>query len=201
MLYRAGLVTATLLIFLFPAKAKAQLYERGDFVIGPMYHNLRLGSNSALHQAYGLQASYFIHDRWSLEYSLAYTTVPFEPDYFKIYGGGLLAGYGTALGINNINTSSYWFITILCALVPEGVSYHFPLNDKITISPYINVASFDLSTDYLRLANQAGVRLNMIANKTVSVSPFAFVQLQYRARSVGGTRGGFGVGASVRFRF
>lgn len=196
-------IVVTIVIGLFAYAVQGQPFKKGDFVLGGLYQTQVLGKQTAFEKIYGIQLSYFVNKRWALEYSLAYADVPFYPNYLKIYGGGLLAGYGAVLATNNINTDGLWLLVILGALVPEGVSYHLPINKNVTISPFTHLLSFDLGIDnttFLHYNNTLGLRLNMV-HKKIAIAPHAFAQMQYRSQSRGGSRTGYGLGATLRIVF
>jgi hypothetical protein len=176
-------------------------FKKGDFVIGGMYQTHLLGKSPDFEKLYGINASYFVTDRWTIDYSLAYTYVPFGVSYFKLYGGAALAGYAASYTTQSVHNNGYWGILLLTLAIPEGVSYHIPVNDQTTISPYINLLTVDLSNKYWRMANTAGVRLNLVLNNVFNVSPYACLLVQYRQNSVGGTVGGFGAGVLGRWVF
>ncbi|HYG15728.1 MAG TPA: hypothetical protein VEC12_08250, partial [Bacteroidia bacterium] len=102
-------------LFYLPHLAESQVFQRGDFAIGPMYQVHMLGKTRSFEAVYGIQASFFIRDHISLDYSLGYTTVPLAPNYYKVYGGGVLGGYGIIMAANsyNISTEAWWALTVL----------------------------------------------------------------------------------------
>lgn len=194
---------AVVLLFAAPLLAKAQPFTKGSFAVGPMYQVQMLGKANAFEAVYGIHASYYLSERWSLEYSLAYTQVPFEPNYVKIYGGGILAGYGFLQAVNTVNVTNqgWWTLSLLSLVVPEGVSYHIPVNDQLIVSPYLNLLTVDIGENYWRMSNTLGVRLNMVLGEKLNIAPYGFVMAQYRGNSVGGSVGGYGAGVLGRWVF
>jgi hypothetical protein len=176
-------------------------FKQGNFVIGGMYQTHLLGKSTTFEKMYGIQASYFATDRLSLDYSLSYVYVPFGTSYFKLYGGAALAGYGTTLTTQSVYNNGYWGLLLLTLIIPEGVSYHIPVNNQMTISPYLNLLTVDISNQYWRMSNTAGVRFNLVLNETFNVAPYACLLVQYRQNSVGGSVGGFGAGVLGRWVF
>jgi hypothetical protein len=183
--------------------ASSQFNKAGHFAVGPMYQIQLLGKSRAFEAVYGIQVSYFIRDRLSLEYSLAYTQVPFQPNYIKVYGGGILAGYGVLQAVNTVNVTGqgWWTLALLSLVIPEGISYHFPVNEQLVVSPYLNLLTVDIGDSYWRMSNTLGVRLNMILGEKLNLAPYGFVMAQYRGNSAGGSVGGYGVGVLGRWVF
>lgn len=179
----------------------AQPFKRGNFALGLAHQTQLLGKSTAFENIYGINASYFLTDRWSMEYSISYVVDPFGPNYFKLYGGGAVAGFGAIYASNNNFDDGYWALLLLTAVIPEGVSYHIPINDNVAISPYVNLLTVDLSSTYWRMSNTLGARVNLVVKDKLNLAPFAYTTVQYRGNSVGGSVGGFGVGATARWVF
>lgn len=181
--------------------ANAQGYQKGDFVVSGTYQNQFFKGQRSFDRVYGLNAQYFIADRWALEYNLSYVNAPYGINYFKVYGGGLVAGYGLSVSLQNISNDGYLAFLLLSFLLPEGISYHIPVNERMTISPYLNVLTFDISDSFLHYSNSVGVRMNMLVREKLSIAPFMYLQLQHRARFWGGMQSGFGMGVMAGWRF
>ncbi len=179
----------------------AQPFKRGNFAIGLAHQTQLLGKSTAFENIYGISASYFLTNRWSLEYSVSYAVDPFGPNYFKVYAGGAVAGFGAVYASNNNFDNSYCALLLISSVIPEGVSYHIPINDNVAISPYVNLLTVDLSSSYWRMSNTFGARLNLVVKEKLNVAPFAFTTVQYRGNSIGGSVGGFGAGAMARWVF
>ena len=140
----------------------AQVFKKGDFILGGHYQSQLMGNSPYFDNIYGITASYFVADRWALEYGISYVSTSKGVNYGKFYGGSVLAYYGLTLSSRNVQDNGYWTLALFSLLVPEGVSYHIPLNPSVTLSPYLNVLTVDLSSDYWRMSNTLGVRLNML---------------------------------------
>lgn len=174
--------------------------------MGGLYQTQLLGKSTSFENIYGIQASYFVADRWSVEYSISYASVSFSPSYGKFYGGSVLAWYGTSLSANSFTTDGYWTLALFSLLVPEGVSYHIPVGSAVTISPYLNLLTVDYYAptsvnSYWRMSNSAGVKLNMVLGDVLNISPHAYTIVQYRGKSAGGSVGGVGVGLAAKWVF
>ncbi len=179
----------------------AQVFKKGDFILGGHYQSQLMGNSPYFDNIYGITASYFVADRWALEYGISYVSTSKGVNYGKFYGGSVLAYYGLTLSSRNVQDNGYWTLALFSLLVPEGVSYHIPLNPSVTLSPYLNVLTVDLSSDYWRMSNTLGVRLNMLLKDTFNIAPHAFTTVQYRGNSVGGSVGGFGIGINAGWKF
>lgn len=179
----------------------AQVFKKGDFILGGHYQSQLMGKSPYFDNIYGITASYFVADRWALEYGISYVSTSRGVNYGKFYGGSVLAYYGLSLSSRNVQDNGYWTLALFSLLVPEGVSYHIALNPSVTLSPYLNVLTVDFSSDYWRMSNTLGVRLNMLLENTFNIAPHAFTTVQYRGNSVGGSVGGFGIGVNAGWKF
>lgn len=188
-------------LLIFSVNIKAQGYEKNSILINGMYHTQLFSGQTKFEQGFGVNMQYFVTDKLALEYNFSYVSVPNKPDYFKTTGGSLLTGYATVLALNNLSDNAYWLLVIVAAIIPEGVSYHMAIKDNFTISPYINVLSFDVNENYLHYNNSIGLRANMLIGGHLNIAPFAFTQVQYRDQKWGGTRFGFGGGALLGYKF
>lgn len=188
-------------IWIFALGAKAQAFKKNDAFIGGHYQSQLMQRSSYFDNVYGISASYFVADRISLEYSLSYIISNDGPNYGRLYGGSVLAGYGVGLASRSIDTEGLWTLAILSLLVPEGVSYHLPINHQVTLSPYTNLLSVDIASDFWRMSNALGLRINMVAKNKIVIAPDAFGIIQYRGRGAGGSVVGFGFGLRAGLKF
>lgn len=191
----------TISICLLAIGAKAQPFKKNDALVGGHYQSQLMQRSSYFDNVYGLNASYFVTDRISLEYSLSYIVSNDGPNYGRLYGGSVLAGYGVGLASRSIDTEGLWTLAILSLLVPEGVSYHMPINHQVTLSPYANLLTVDIASDFWRMSNALGLRINMVAKDKIVIAPDAFGIVQYRGRGVGGSVVGFGFGLRAGLKF
>ena len=198
------LIVAAALLFLTTGFAQAQ-FQKKDVIVAMDYSvSSTLEGSRAVG---GLNIQYFVGDRISLNYPITGSgrsvhmpaAVPLA--LLAIVYGGL---YDPA--------ALYLF------LVPDGLSYHYPLNDNVTLSPYFNVLGADYFFDDESLNPQShqagwywsgsiGSRVNLFLGESVMVGGFAEFSQSYLIapesyiRDSNPSISGIRVGGSLGFRF
>ena len=93
------------------------------------------------------------------------------------------------------------FIGIVMILLPDGVSYHFPISKNIDVAPYFNFLGVDyirdrnLLNNYFKYSCSLGTKLNFITKSQITFS--AFIE----ARGVASYGWSFGGGLGVGYAF
>lgn len=79
-----------------------------------------------------------ISDRFNLRYSLGFGILDNNKFYMHMPG---LAPVGILALIYGGDDEFFRYIGVILILLPEGISYDIPLNDKWELSPFININS------------------------------------------------------------
>lgn len=143
-------------ILTFVFSSKAQFYSDDYFISIKTCQNKI--QNNGFFMSGGIEAQYFISDRFSLN-----SNFQFGKDYFHIPLGiipAVIFSLGGKSDSGGCNESSLF-------LLAEGVSYHQQIAPEVSVSPYIN----PLALDYVwgrklkyntYISGSAGIKLNFI---------------------------------------
>ena len=102
------------------------------------------------------------------------------------------SGDGEALGTLGL--------AIIMLALPEGFSFHIPLGDEFSCSPYVNPVGIEYIRGdgegvpgFLTPTSDFGVRFRYVTYNGITVAPYAGFKYRYRSREVGWTYG-MGIG-------
>lgn len=120
---------------------------------------------------------YFISERISLDYSLASN---FSSDNLFIHAPlGLVGGLGLLSESLKSYYNTYDYLILLLILVPEGVNFYIPMNEKINLVPYIHPLGFDIVSEDNSVTSSVGMKLEFAPIANISLNPFAGIKIFY----------------------
>jgi len=139
---------------------------------------------------------YFISDNTSLDYSLAYN---FSSDKTFLHAPlGLVGGFvllAESLG-NNFNAEDY--LSSLLFVIPEGINFYIPMNEKMNIVPYIHPLGYDYVIDDYSITSSVGAKFEIEPIENISLNPFAGIKIFYKHKSA---KFGFDIGLLFGIKF
>lgn len=190
------------MIFLSVVSLEAQLPDTEEsnkhfrLMIVPEFSNLHSRESIGL----GINAEVFVHENFSLNYRFAFT--PTGGGTFFHFNSGWVGSWNLAsIAIDAITEedddtdleSSLFVAALVLFALPEGVSFHIPVNENATLSPFINPLGMEIIDDTGYMTFELGLKLTSIFNENFCVSPyFSYKTLYYNNRS--GFAAGFAIG-------
>jgi len=181
--------TVLLLICIFFLGEASAQFDDGDIIISGSRARLFYGDFNSFNDV-SADIQYFVHDNVSLNYSIA-----INGNYFHVPASIPIVAVALYCGV----TADVEFLYLL--LIPEGVSYHIPINESFGFSPYINPLGFEYMEypeggNAWYMTGAAGIRFNALLYDRFYISPFTEYKVNY-ANSDYGLR--TGVSAGYRF--
>jgi hypothetical protein len=181
------------------AQADVQRHAKGD---GLITYQFGVGVN-AMHE---LRVERFVHPKWSLVYSGAYSYRPVSytssevrlPIGCSVGVGALTLGGCAGMGYGSLDFAGDLFL--LSLMIPDGVAYHFMLDKYFDISPYVNFSGLTLriedsgSTRFF-YAPSAGMRMIAYLGQHFVLTG----EQSFRRNFSGQIESLLGVGVSLRF--
>lgn len=143
-----------------PAFSCIQAQDKGDFRLNIGGSLCTIREN--VYYSPGIEGEYFLSDKWALNYSLGYGQSSDGDITFHFPLAWLAVPF--ACDPEAI---------IFCAMVPEGVSYHFYPKEKMEVAPYINLLGAQCvisDEEMLNILSGAGVKVYFKPDENVSVS-------------------------------
>ncbi|MBI5323953.1 MAG: hypothetical protein HZB41_01505 [Ignavibacteriae bacterium] len=119
----------------------------------------------------------FINDNISVDYILAGN---FSKDNTFIHTPlGLIGGLALLAETRETDFSTYDYVILLLILLPEGINYYIPMNEKINVVPYLNPLGYDYLKDDYSITSSIGAKLEINLLKNISLNPFAGIKIFY----------------------
>lgn len=180
--------------------------KRGDVMIGPVLGYASLDNYTPTSYG-GLQIDFMVSDRIGFHYSLLvgknYLHLPLAPV------GGIYVGVwtGTRLGERDSRVG-YGLLAgtiafILTSMIPEGISYNFPVTNGFAIAPYVSPLQFEylnnLENNNSFAGGAVGLRLNSfipLEKGYARISPYA----EYKVHYSRDTHPGFSTGLNLSMK-
>lgn len=193
-------VLAAILFCVFAFTAKGQLTQH-DANLSLKYSYGTV--DTTRYNNIGFQAEFFVNDYIGLNYNFDFI---YRDDAVRqhhvpmgLIGGPFLIGVGIANMVDGDSTTKggLAIVGLLVLALPDGISFHIPVNDFWDISPYANLVGIDFiknrETNYksVKYAMSTGVKFTYTANNLVTFSAFA------ETRKTGGIPWAFGGGAGI----
>ena len=196
-------------VFIFPLFLRAQLTSNRWHVYGKVSGGI---IDSTTYYNLGGSAEYFFRNGIALNYNFEYQR---RGDFNHIHGSmGSLVGplliisgivYDAAFnpfGFTQGLSLSRWTTIggLLIAILPDGVSYHFPYNYHWDFSPYINFVGVDYvwskkqNYSEWKYALSIGNKITYWSSNGLTLN--TFVEARKVASTNWGIGGGFGIGYS-----
>ncbi len=164
----------------------------------------------------GLSAEYIIFKNVGLNYNLEFQH---RSDLYNhlhgsigSVGGPVIFVIGAATALSNAvsldNNSGIgtlgMLLGVMVFVVPDGVSYHFPIGYKGDISPYFNFLGFDwvsnksIGYSQFKYACSFGVRVTYLLNDRMTA--IGFIETRKCAPTGWGIGGGIGLGYLFKYK-
>jgi hypothetical protein len=112
------------------------------------------------------------------------------------YGFQFNTGWGQVAAAyllkDGISTELGAGLVVICALLPEGVIFNIPVNDDLTLQPYLNPLESDylhLARDKFNFAGEVGLKFQYQLGAVISIRPKLGLRYQYAQKRVGVTVG------------
>ena len=212
-------VLLAITIFFISNFSMAQLTEnRWHFYGKYSFGNL---GKANYHNA-GIAAEWMVFEKLGLNYNLEY--LHRSDNFSHIHGsigsvgGPIFIGLGAFSMGNRPNDPNSGHITnsqilndfgstatligLAILLMPDGISYHFPIQEKYDIAPYINFLGFDwvyhrnaIDIGDIFYGTSLGVRGTLITKDNITFNTFV------ETRKVAGNGWGAGIGFGVGYTF
>lgn len=149
-------------------------------------------------QLHEIRVEHFFRDRWSLLYSMGYTNGS-SPTMSDINGNSeFRAPLGATIGVSAFSLACcsatcgggsdlFSFFALAC-MIPDGIAYHIPLNDRLSISPYVNFSGLSFQWNNREADSQALVYSPMTGCRVILpiTKEFVFMAEQNFRRAAGG---------------
>ena len=168
----------------------------------------------------GLSAEYMVFKRFGLNYNLEFQHRTDKYNHLHASVGslagppliviGLISGLVNS-AINNSNAESVFglgylgtLMGLLITVLPDGVSYHFPIGYKWDIAPYANVLGFDwirnreIGYSEFKYSCSFGVRGTYLIKDRMTA--IGFIETRKVASTGWGIGAGIGLGYLFKFR-
>lgn len=141
--------------------------------------------DSAQYNNFGFQAEFFVNKYIGLNYNFDFI---YRNDNFRqhhtplgLIGGPILIGLGVTKMIDGDSTTrgGMAIVGLLVLVVPDGVSFHIPVNPSWDISPYANLVGIDFiknretNEKSIKYAMSFGSKFTYTANNFITFSAFA----------------------------
>ena len=206
------ILTSTLLFFMFHSKGQVTNYRWHT------YAKLSGGIiDSSNYINGGLSAEYMVFKRFGLNYNLEIQHRTDKYNHLHASVGslagpplilvGLISGLANSTNDNTNAGSVFEFgylgtlMGLLITVLPDGVSYHFPIGYKWDVSPYANVLGFDwiwnrdIGYSEFKYSCSLGVKGTYLINDRLTAIGFI------ETRKAAPTGWGIGVGIGLGYLF
>lgn len=154
----------------------------------------------------GIELDAMVNDRIGIHYSIL-----FGKDYFHMPLapiGGWFAGLAVGMAASDSSKTfgglgAGLLVGIITSIIPEGISYNIPINDELTIAPYISPLQFE----YLKTGGGQdsfagggiGLRLHKtIDNNRFRISPYFEYKMHYHSDLHNGISAGLNFSANLK---
>ncbi len=154
--------------------------------------------------SYGINVKYYSSNAFSFYWSFYYGKGEDDFEYFHMPGNGIiLHSFATLVDKNysqeatNPSTLFSAFL-ILSAIIPEGFSFHYPINHWIVAEPYFSLANIEYGkkdeVGKMYMGMEAGVRLNFMPIDRLQISPYGAFEIMWISGGDTGFNFGFNLG-------
>ncbi len=149
---------------------------------------------------YGVQMTFPIGERLGLNYKILFGHNT-ERDFFM---HSTMGSYVSVLLLTtNGNVNNIAYLTILLCMIPEGVSFHIPLNPNFRLTPFINPLGIDYwhdkysGIDYAKGSFDIGIKPTLVLFDKLTVAPSLGYKILYSKTHEKGIE--FGISIGYRF--
>ncbi|OGU39434.1 MAG: hypothetical protein A2X61_08270 [Ignavibacteria bacterium GWB2_35_12] len=139
---------------------------------------------------------YFVSDNISLDYSLAGNFSSYKT--FIHAPLGLVGGLSLLSESLKSDYSTYDYLILLLMMIPEGVNYYIPMNEKMNMVPYIHPLGYDYVIDDYSVTGSVGMKFEIEPFDNISLNPFAGIKIFYKHQSA---TFGFDIGLLFGIKF
>ncbi len=180
---KTGILLAMLLAL---GTARAQ-FEEDNFILS-FSRSQAMFNDFTSYREFSVDVQYFVTDRISLNYPVSVSR-----EYIHVPASVPIIVASAACFYGDLEL-------LYMLLIPEGVSFHFPIQRFVTISPYINPLGFEYyynsEIEEWYMTSAVGAKANITPTSPLVIAPFAEYKIDYGHRA--GVRAGISVGLYFR---
>lgn len=176
----------------------AQL-RQGDVTLSVQGGRLSL-TDFSVRNATGINLDFTLGNNIGIHYNFTFGRKYFHAPLAPV-GGGYVMGF---LLDGDASLGGAFVVALILSVIPEGISYNIPFNQKTGISPYISPLQFD----FIKQENQVsgtdayaggamGLKLNLLAAEKIRISPFGEYKIHYNRNTHPGLYFGIDVGYRI----
>jgi len=189
-----------IIVFLIPfyvlnAQTDSETTNSNPIFIGIGYE--RFIANLTPVNMFALDVELFVSNELSLNYNFSLGILNSKV-YIHSYAGLPAALYLMLSNIGNENTANSSsdilnYISFLLIFVPEGISYHFPMDNKMSLVPYINPLGYEFLGDVNSFSSSIGMKMKINPISDLFIVPYVGIKYLYNlkmhAYNIGATAG------------